>query len=282
MENPIYPCLWFNGNAKEAAGFYCSVFDNSRITIDTPMVVEFNLNGQKFMGLNGGPAFTPNPSISFFVVCETLQETEETWQKLSASGTVLMELDKYEWSEKYGWVQDRFGISWQLSFGQLADVGQKFTPVFMFTNEVAGKAEEAIEFYTSIFEGSSVTGILRYPEATDEKGWIQHAQFRLGQQVFMVMDSTIPHAFGFTEGISMVVSCESQEEIDHYWNSLTKGGQESMCGWLKDPYGVSWQITPAQIGTLLSDPTRAPKVMDAVMTMRKIDLERLVQAYELG
>jgi predicted 3-demethylubiquinone-9 3-methyltransferase (glyoxalase superfamily) len=141
MAHPIYPCLWFDGQAKAAADFYCSVFKNSRITSDTPMVVIFELNGSKFMGLNGGPHFK------------------------------------------------------------------------------------------------------------------------------------------FSEAVSFVVNCGTQEEIDHYWEKLTTGGgEESMCGWLKDKYGVSWQIVPAQLGTLMSDPVKGERVGKALMKMRKLDIEALANA----
>lgn len=279
----IYPCIWFDGNANEAATFYCSVFTNSKITIDTPMVVNFNLDGQKFMGLNGGPQFKPNPSVSFFVVCESQAEIDEAWEKLSQGGEILMPLNKYEWSEKYGWLQDRFGISWQLSYGKLQDVGQKFTPTLMFTQKQAGKAEEAIQFYTSIFKDSSVKGILRYAAGDhDVEGSVKHAQFRLGKDVFMAMDSSLAHKFSFNEGISFVVECENQEEIDYFWNKFTAKGEESMCGWLKDQYGVSWQIIPVILGNLMADPQKSQNVMDEILKMKKLNINELVQAYERG
>lgn len=140
MTNPIYPCLWFNGEAKAAAEFYCSVFKNSKITADTPMVVTFDLNGRKFMALNGGP------------------------------------------------------------------------------------------------------------------------QYKL------------------TEGVSFVVECETQEEIDYYWKKLTEGGEESMCGWLKDKFGLSWQIVPTILSKLMSDPERAPRVVQAFLKMKKFDIKKLEQA----
>ena len=141
MTNQIYPCLWFDGQAKAAADFYCSVFKNSKITVDSPMVVNFELNGKKFMGLNGG------------------------------------------------------------------------------------------------------------------------AQFK------------------FNEAVSFVVECLDQKEIDYYWDNLTAaGGQESQCGWLKDKFGVSWQIIPAIIGQLMSDPVKGSRVMQVIMKMKKIDLEKLVNA----
>lgn len=140
MTNQLYPCLWFDGQAKAAAEFYCSVFKNSKITTDTPMVVNFELNGQKFMGLNGGPHFK------------------------------------------------------------------------------------------------------------------------------------------FNEAVSFVVNCENQEEIDYYWNKLTEGGQESQCGWLKDKFGLSWQIVPSILGKLMTDPEKAPRVMQAFMQMKKFDIEKLMNA----
>lgn len=279
MSNPIYPCLWFNGKAKEAASFYCSVFPSSRITADTPMVVTFEAAGQKFMCLNGGPDFTPNPSISFFVVCETGEEVEQTWTKLLDGGSVMMPLDKYEWSEKYGWLQDKFGISWQLFRGKLEEVGQKFSPSLMFTGEQHGKAEEAIRYYTALFEPSSVTGILKYGKNDgDTEGTVKHAQFKLANHVFMAMDSSFSHGFSFNEAISFVVECKTQEEIDFYWNRLTDGGTESRCGWLKDKYGLSWQIVPTILGELMSDRERAPRVLKAFMQMKKFQIEELVNA----
>ena len=140
MTKPIHPCLWFDGQAKAAAEFYCSVFKDAKITSESPMVVTFELNGTKFMGLNGGPEFN------------------------------------------------------------------------------------------------------------------------------------------FSEAVSFVVNCETQDEIDMYWSKLTDGGKEGKCGWLKDKYGVSWQIVPSILGKLMSDPEKAPKVMYAFMQMKKFDIEKLLQA----
>ncbi|PIQ20583.1 MAG: hypothetical protein COW65_14170 [Cytophagales bacterium CG18_big_fil_WC_8_21_14_2_50_42_9] len=279
MTNEIYPCLWFDGQAKAAAELYCSIIKDAQITVDTPMVINFTLAGQKFMGLNGGPMYVPNPSISFYVVCETREEIDNAWMKLSDGGMVLMPLNQYPWSERYGWVQDRYGISWQLALGKLEDVGQKFTPSLMFTKQQAGRAEQAIQFYTSLFDNSSVVGILKYDENDqDVTGTVKHAQFKLGNQVFMAMDSSMPHAFGFNEGISFVINCQTQEEIDYYWHKLTQEGQEDRCGWLKDQYGVSWQIVPAILGKLMTDQEKAPRVMQAFMQMKKFDIDKLVNA----
>lgn len=279
MTPQIYPCLWFDGKAKEAADFYCSVFNHSKIIADTPQVVTFESAGQKFMCLNGGPDFTINPSVSFFVVYENEAELESAWKQLSEGGSALMPLDKYEWSEKYGWVQDRYGVNWQLALGKLEEVGQQFSPTLLFTGDQHGKAEQAVHFYTSVFKPASIDGILKYSsDEGDVEGTVKHAQFRLGNNVLMAMDSSLPHAFSFNEAISFVVECNTQEEIDYYWHKLTEGGQEGMCGWLKDPFGVSWQIVPAVLGKLMSEPEKAARVMQAFMQMKKFDIDQLVRA----
>ena len=279
MQNSIFPCLWFNNNAKEAATFYTKAFIETTITSDTPMVVMLQSSGQQLMCLNGGPHFTVNSSISFYVVMDTEVEVIASWEQLCDNGKVLMPLDKYPWSERYGWVQDRFGVSWQLSMGKLEDVGQKITPSLMFTGNNKGKAEQAIEFYTSIFDNSSVVGIMRYePGEPDVTGFIKHAQFKLNGHVFMAMDSSMAHQFNFNEALSLVVECDTQAEIDYFWNKLTEDGSESQCGWLKDQFGVSWQIVPTVLKKLMSDPEKAGRVMQAFMKMKKFDIETLMNA----
>jgi len=279
MEKQIYPCLWFDGKGKEAADFYCSVFANTSITSENPLVVMIESAGQKFMFLNGGPHFTLNPSISFYVVCETVREVDQAWAKLIDGGSVLMPLDKYPWSEKYGWVQDKFGVSWQLSAGKLEAVGQKFTPTLMFTQQYAGKAEQAIQYYTSVFKDSSVVGIMRYTaEDPDVEGTVKHAQFTLGKQVFMAMDSSLPHQFAFNEAISLVVECKTQDEIDYYWDKLSAVPEAEQCGWLKDQFGISWQIVPQILKQLMSDPAKSERVVNAFMKMKKFDIAKLLEA----
>ncbi|QNL49227.1 VOC family protein [Olivibacter sp. SDN3] len=279
MKNLIFPCLWFDGKAKEAATLYCSLFNNSSITTETEMVVNFKLNGQLFMGLNGGPQFKPTASISFFVTFENDHELERAWKGLADGGFVFMPLDKYDWSEKYGWVQDQFGISWQLSLGNIREIGQKLVPLLMFCGDYQGMAKDAIDHYVSIFDQSKVDMIATYkPEQVTLDATIVHARFYLGNNLLMAMDSNVPQPFTFNEGISLVVDCKTQEEIDHYWSKLSEGGEESMCGWLKDKFGVSWQIVPTVLHELMSDAQKAPKVMQAFMQMRKFDIEGLLRA----
>ena len=191
-----------------------------------------------------------------------------------------MPLDKYPWSEKYGWINDKFGISWQIALGKLSDVGQKITPCLMFTGKQYGRADEAIAHYSSIFKNVIVDGILRYGanELPDQEGKVKHAQFALNDQKFMIMESAAPHNFTFTEGISLTIHCETQKEIDYYWEKLTESGAESMCGWLKDKFGVSWQIIPTVLNKIMSDPAKAGKAAQAFMAMRKLNIEQIVQA----
>lgn len=277
--NKIYPCFWFDNNAKEGAQFYCSVF-NAEIVLEHPVVVEIEANGQRFMCLNGGPNFKINPSISMFVVCETEDEVERIWERLGENGSVLMPLDKYDWSPKYGWVQDKFGATWQISLGPISDVGQKFTPSLLFVGDNFGRAEEAVIYYTSVFPNSSVRGVLKYPEGSGkDSGAVMHAQFSINNFVMMAMDSSFDHKFQFNEAVSLSILCKEQEEIDYYWNTLTSdGGQESMCGWLKDKFGVSWQIVPQSLPELMMDPARAERVFKVLMKMRKLDIQALENA----
>lgn len=277
--NMIYPCLWFDGKAKEAADFYCSVFDNSVITEENQMAVVFESSGQKFMCLNGGPEFTFNPSISFYILCETEQEIDRIWKKLIEGGSELMPLDKYTWSKKYVWLQDKFGVNWQLSFGGMEQIRQKISPVIMFTEKQCGKAEEAIHFYTSVFKGSYIVGIVKYSkDDNDVEGTVKHAEFTLGSHAFMAMDSSLMHQFSFNEAVSFVVDCETQNEIDYYWDKLTKGGEEVQCGWLKDKFGVSWQIVPTVLASLMNDPSRSERVVSAFLKMKKFEIEKLLKA----
>jgi len=279
MTNKIYPCLWFNGNAREAADFYCTVFNDISITSDNQMVVMIEASQFKIMLLNGGPEFTFNPSVSFYTICETEEELDGLWKKLLEGGSVMMPLDKYPWSCKYGWLQDRFGVSWQLTMGNIADCGQRFTPALMFTGKQNGNAENAIRLYTSLFKNSGIRLISRYgKEDHDTEGNVNHAQFRLNDQVFIAMESSVSHNFSFNESISLVVECEDQKEIDHFWYGLTEGGEEGQCGWLKDKFGLSWQIIPGILSELMSYPAKSHKVIDAFLKMRKFEIDKLLIA----
>lgn len=281
MKNKIYPCIWFDGNAADAASFYSTVFPYSVITSNTSMVVTFELEGIRFMGLNGGPHFKPNPTVSFYAIFGSETEMNKTWEQLSEKGKIMMPLDAYEWSPRYGWVEDRYGISWQLTLGEPASFGQHITPAFMFAGEQFGKGDEALEHYSNIFKASERPFIYRYPQSdTGQAGKIAHAQFNLLGHQFILMDSGQFPDLSFTEGISLVIECESQEEIDYYWNELSKGGSEGQCGWLKDKFGFSWQVVPAVLPKLMSDPEKAEGVVQAFLKMKKFEIYKLLLAAE--
>jgi len=279
MNNSIYPCIWCNNNAAEVARFYESVFPETKITDKDPLLVMLEMQGQKVMLLNGGDQFPPNPSISLMYLTSSESEVEHIYAKLIESGMALMPLDKYPFSSMYGWVEDQFGVSWQLYTGKDEDIIQKIVPTLMFVEKNNGKAAEAVDFYTALFPGAESRGMLRYSgEEGETAGNIQHGEFLINHYLLMIMDSSWPHAFHFSEGVSLVVECNSQEEIDSYWSGLISGGgEESMCGWLKDRYGVSWQIIPAALDKLIA---KSPGVMEELMKMRKLDIRRLQQAAE--
>jgi predicted 3-demethylubiquinone-9 3-methyltransferase (glyoxalase superfamily) len=280
MSNSIYPCITIKNRVGEAADFYINVFGDGRITNTSQWVVEIDLSGQKFLLLTDGPTATPNSSISFMVTSETAEETEKYWNALIEGGSSLMPLDSYPWSPKYGWLQDKFGVSWQLYTGSRADTPQKFCPTLMFTGSAAGRATEAIHYYTSLFPNSEIQGILKYsPEDGDNTDFVKHAQFRLDGFTLMAMESSMEHAFSFNDAISFVVPCDDQAEIDKYWNQLTsEGGKEVACGWLTDRFGISWQIIPKNFGRLMSNPENGQRAMQAMLKMKKLVIAELESA----
>lgn len=208
----ITPFLWFDREAEEAMSFYVSVFENSRAgkvsryakgspyPEGSVMSTSFNLEGLDFIALNGGPVFRFTQAISFYVSCKTLAGVDTLWRKLSEGGKVHMDLQKYPFSERFGWVEDRFGIGWQLN---LTGAETVIAPFLLFVGEQSGKAEEAIELYTSLLKNSGIGRIERYGAGRGEKeGTVMHAKFSLENQEFMAMDSSGPHAFTFTPAIS--------------------------------------------------------------------------------
>lgn len=285
MNNNIFPCLWYDGDAKESAEFYCKIF-NGKITADTPMVMNIDLFGQKLMLLNGGSQFEKNASVSFMIMCESEEEVEKYWTPLSENGIVLMELGEYPWSKKYGWIRDKFGVTWQIYLGEKQN-DQKIVPTLMFIHQNNGKAMEAMELYTQIFPNSKIGGILKYGDGVGNENHevpenVQHAHFEIDGYSFFCMDNSYDHKFDFNEGISIVVMTDNQEQTDHLWNALTSnGGRESMCGWLKDQFGLSWQIVPKKLIQLMNDidQEKAQKVMMVMMKMQKIVIQDLEDAY---
>ena len=301
---PITPHLWFDTQAREAADFYTSAFPKSRIVHastlpETPTpsgdteVVSFELWGHPFMAISAGPEFKINPSISFLVNFDPAREgdarkhLDAVWAKLSPGGKVRMPLDRYPFSEHYGWVEDRYGVSWQL---MLTDPkGEKrptILPVLMFTGGIAGRAEEATDSYISIFKDARRGMMARYGKGQEpeKEGSVMFTDFALAGQWFAAMDSAREHHFHFNEAVSLLLPCETQREIDTYWDKLSAGpGAEIQpCGWLKDRYGVSWQVASVQLLEMLAagTPEQVKAVMQVFMKMKKIEIEPLEEAFD--
>jgi len=286
VNNNIFPCLWYNGDAKQCADFYCYVF-SGKITVDSPMVINLELFGQRMMLLNGGPAFQKNASVSFTLVVENENDIDRYWELLSESGDVILSLDEYPWSKKYGWVRDKFGVTRQLFLGSKR-TDQAIIPTLMFLDNNNGKAMQAMKFYTSIFPHSQIEKVLKFGDGVGNENHeipenVQHAHFVLDGYDFFCMDNSHNHPFNFTEAISVVIMTDDQEQTDYYWNSLTAdGGKEGRCGWLKDQFGMSWQIVPKRLLELMNDfdnPEKARKTVEAMLHMTKIEIKELETAY---
>ena len=289
----MIPYLWFDNQAVDAVTFYTKLFKNSEITGHMVLgegssgsmdVLTFNLMGRPYMAINGGPQFQITPAISMFVYCELEVEIDRLYSELIDGGHALMPLDSYPWSPKYAWVQDRFGLNWQLDVESINN-SQKIVPALMFANDNSKKVREASEFYRSIFPNSTSLMESTYAEMTGSSGDdLIFAQFKLNGYIFNVMSNDEPHGFEFTEGISFMVYCDNQSEIDHYWEKLSDGGEQQMCGWLRDKYGVSWQIIPRQLDQMMSDPDpeKRARVQEVILRSRKLDLEELQNAKDRG
>lgn len=296
----IVPHLWFDREAKEAAKFYCSVFPDSKITSITTLyntpsgntdIVLFEFWGYKFQAISAGPLFQFNPSISFMVNFDPSQDKEarqridEVWVNLMEGGKALMPLGEYPFSERYGWVQDRYGLSWQLIYtNPEGEERPLIIPSLLFVGDIYGKAEEASDFYLSVFKNTKRGTIARYPSGMepDQESMVMFTDFKLEGQWFSAMDSAREHGFNFNEAISFMVFCKDQEENDYYWDKLSAVPEAEQCGWLKDKYGLSWQIVPAVMDKMMQDqdPEKIDRVTQSFLKMKKFDLATLQRAYD--
>lgn len=291
----IVPHLWFSNNAVQAAELYTSIFPNSKITStsilkDTPSgdcdVVSFDLMGYSFMSLGAEEGFKLNPSISIMVNFDPSQDLdaenriETIWNALIDGGKTLMDLGEYPFSKKYGWVEDKFGMSWQLILTEPEGEDRPLVlPSLLFVNDVCGKAKEASDFYISVFKDSKRGAFAPYPAGMepDKEGTAMFTDFMLENQWFVAMDSAHDHKFNFNEAFSFIVNCETQEEIDYYWEKLSAVPESEQCGWLKDRYGVSWQIVPTELHEIMSKASeeQMSKITQAFLPMKKLDIQKI-------
>jgi len=299
----IVPSLWFDKEAKETAQFYVETFgdyldsksfvskiNNINTLHNTPSgdteIIDFQIWGYSFNAFSAGPMFKLNPSISFMVNFDPSQnkqakkQLDQIWEKLAADGEVLMPLGKYDFSKHYGWVQDKFGLSWQLIYTDPdGEPRPLIIPSLLFVGEICGQAEEATNFYIDVFKQSARGIMAKYPPGMelDQEGMIMFTDFKLLNQWFVAMDSAQDHKFAFNEAISFIINCKTQAEIDYYWDKLSAVPESEQCGWLKDKYGLSWQMVPTILDELLATTSSAQKerFTQAFLKMKKLNIAKL-------
>lgn len=290
--NKIIPHIWFDKEALEAAQRYVSVFENAKINHttkleDTPSgtahLVELTLAGQPFQFISAGPFFTPNPTISFLINCSTKEEVDKFYNAFIEGGFELMPLGTYPFSPYYAWVEDKYHVSWQIMLNSAPRSNQKIIPTLMYVGKHLGECEEAVHHYIKTFGGSQNGEVTRYSgEAPNPDNTVRHVNFTINGLMFGAMDSGYDHNYQFNEGVSFIIPCETQEEIDRYWSLLSHDPEAEQCGWCKDQFGVSWQITPSIMGELLNtdNQEKKTKVIQTFLGMKKFDINQLKKAAE--
>ncbi|RRJ87880.1 VOC family protein [Gulosibacter macacae] len=290
----ITPNIWCQGNAEEVADFYVATFPNAQRTggsnypteglldfqqdfAGKALTVDLAIDGYALTLINAGNEFRPTPAISFIVNFDPSAMTDAAgaldaiWARLSDGGEVRMPLQEYPFSKRYGWVEDRYGVNWQLMLTNPEGEPRPFLiPSLLFTGAEL-RAREAIERYTSLFRDSHLGNVLPYGEAggAELAEGIMFSEFTLGGQWFTAMDGGSDHEFTFGEGLSLSVACADQAEIDRYWDALSHVPEAAVCGWCKDEFGVSWQIVPANMEELMAKPGAYEKMMQ----MSKIEID---------
>ena len=288
----IIPHIWINRVADDATEFYLSALPDTRVVerwtypeeglldfqeefAGEPLTVEFDIGGYRLAMINAGDEFTPTPAISFFLNFDPSQrddargDLDRTWARLTDGGQVLLELGEYPFSPHYGWVADRYGVNWQLMLTDPEGEPRPFViPNLMFCGPAQNKAQEAVDFYASVFPEAQVGNRVHYEGSTDS---VIFSEFQIRGEWLTAMDSAVEQPFTFTPGISLLFNARGQEEIDHLWNALSAVPEAEQCGWLQDRYGVSWQIAPDNLNELLERPGAYAHLME----MKKIVIAEL-------
>ncbi|MHA2789227.1 VOC family protein [Corynebacterium sp. S7] len=284
----IIPNLWYTGTADEAAEFYVQSIPHTtleeNVAYPTEGLADFQLDlagktltneisidGFRMILINAGDEFRPNAAINFFLNFDPANDPDaeahlrETWEKLTEGGQELMELSEYPHSKLYGWVEDKYGVNWQLMLTNPQGATRPFVvPQLMFCGPAQNCTEEATDRYIATIENSSPGNRVSYLDIGQDApngAEIVFSDFKLGGQWFSAMDSAVDQPFTFTEGVSLMVNCKDQAEIDKYWNALSAVPESEVCGWLKDQWGVSWQIVPENMGELMARPGAYEKMM---------------------
>ena len=282
MDQVITPAIWCDGTADEAAQFYTDVFRDTSIAEQAPgIAATVSIHGFRLSLINGGNQYAPNPSISCILNFDPLlfggeeqarAYLDELYERLSTGG-VLMELGEYPFSPRYAWVRDRFGMTWQLMLTDPDGDPRPFViPSFMFGGTNHANAEEATDAWIALFDNARRGALYRYEEGGPlDAGTVMFTDFTLRGTWMAATDSGTFHDFTFTPGVSMIVSCRDQEEIDRYWAGLSAVPEAERCGWCVDRWGVSWQVVPHNIAELMANAA----TRDKILHMGKIDLTKL-------
>ena len=282
MDQVITPAIWCDGTADEAAQFYTDVFRDTSIAEQAPgLAATVSIHGFRLSLINGGNQYAPNPSISCILNFDPLlfggeeqarAYLDELYKRLSTGG-VLMELGEYPFSPRYAWVRDRFGMTWQLMLTDPDGDPRPFViPSFMFGGTNHAHAEEATDAWITLFDNSRRGALYRYEEGGPlDAGTVMFTDFTLRGTWMAATDSGTFHDFTFTPGVSIIVSCRDQEEIDRYWAGLSAVPEVERCGWCIDRWGVSWQVVPHNIAELMANAA----TRDKILHMGKIDLAKL-------
>ncbi len=287
----IIPHLWYDKEAIEAAKWYVELFEDSKIIHtgilnDTPsgdaQTVDFQLAGMRFSAISAGPYFSFNPSISLMVACSCSEEVDMLYSSLSAGGIELMPLGEYPFSKRYAWIQDKYGLSWQIMLVEDMKEHQRIRPTLLFSEGVCGRAEEALNYYLSVFDGSS-KGYLNYyqaGEAMDHRAKINYSELNIRGNQIIAMDHGQGGDFTFNEAFSFMIPCADQAEIDYFWDKLSFVPEAEQCGWVKDQFGLSWQIVPENMEDIMANGTQEEmkRITVAFLKMKKLDIAALEKA----
>lgn len=284
MNQKIIPALWFEKDAMDAAEYYIDIFPESSVfntvtSYDVPspsgysVTVRFKLCNQDFVAIDGAPEFKTSSAVSLSYTTTDKDELNRVWYKLMNDGYAVIEYGEHEFNPESGWVRDRYGIMWQLSLSE-KDAEQRIKPTLLFSNDMNSKAEEAAAFYTEIFANSNVNNIVHYGK--DAK-----VSFTLSQFEMYAMDDDTKDDQQFNEAVSLMVMCEDQAEINYLWEKLSAVKESEACGWLKDNYGVSWQIVPRRLDEMYENASKEQNanLTDAILEMKKLNLETLEEVY---
>lgn len=296
----IVPNLWFAGDAEEGGEFYARAFEDARSEVisryPTEGLVDFQremagaaltvdvvIAGFRLTLINAGPEFRPDSGVSFMVTFDPSTDADarahlgETWARLADGGTVKLDLGEYPFSPYYGWIEDRFGVNWQLILGDPdRPAGAAVMPALLFGGASQNQARAAVEQYTTLFADARVDMVSEYPSDTGPApaGAVQFCSFTLEGQWFVAMDSGVEQRQSFTPGVSLAIACADQAEIDRLWAALSRVPDAEQCGWCVDEFGLSWQIVPAAMGELIT----SPGAYRALMDMKKISIADLQAA----